>query len=271
MIEIFKLSILFTLGIIASLIVFGLLIGYIERKSNSLIYGSLGKGGIIFTGIIGTTVHEFSHFIMCKLFLHKVTDVKWFSLNINNGGELGYVRHSYNLKSIYQRIGNFFIGVAPVLIGTFILIIAYKFLMRDSFNEFIKTINFKNYLELDKDFSIINFLNYIILEFKNIMESLFTLQNIKTLNFWIFMLIATSVSTHMSLSKADLKNSLDGIGFIFLFSVILGILFFIFKVSFSKAVTIVCVFNIIIISFLSIGLLFSFITFLIVKLISFCL
>lgn len=269
MIEIFKLSILFTVGTIASLIVFGLLIGHIEGKSNSLIYRSLGKGGIIFTGIIGTTVHEFSHFIMCKLFLHKVIDVKWFSLNIDNSGELGYVRHSYNLKNIYQRIGNFFIGVAPVLIGTFILIIAYKFLMKDSFNEFMKTINFNNYLSLSKDFSVVDFFNYIILEFKNILGSLFTLSNIKTLGFWIFMIIAISVSSHMSLSKADLKNSLDGIGFIFLVSLIIGIFFFIFKVSFNKAVTIVLIFNIIIISFLSVGLLFSLITFFIAKIISF--
>ena len=68
MTEIFNLSIIFTLGVILSIVIFGLLIGQIERVTNGCIYRRFKDKGIIFTGIIGTTVHEFGHYIMCILF-----------------------------------------------------------------------------------------------------------------------------------------------------------------------------------------------------------
>lgn len=59
---------------------------------------------------IGTILHEVSHAIVCLVFLHKIHHIKLLSLS---SSEPAYVRHSWNPKSWYQSIGNFFIGIAP--------------------------------------------------------------------------------------------------------------------------------------------------------------
>ena len=267
MIEIFKLSLLLSLSIIGALIIFGFLIGKIESKSNELIYSKLGKYGIIGTGIIGTTIHEFSHALLCKIFLHKITDIKWFSLNIEDR-ELGHVNHTFNKNSIYQRVGNFFIGVAPILVGSILLTLFYKIFLDNSFNTILENINVNSYLYLGKNFNLIDFFKLLLNQFILFLKSTFTINNLSSISFWIFLFIAISISTHMSLSKADLKNSLDGIIFIFIISVVISIVLVVFKIPETIILNRLIVFNVFLISFLSIGIFFSLITLIISKIIS---
>ena len=112
----FILQAAFTLGLI-------LLFGKIIALCNGAFYrnfGSRGRAVCYITGFIGTPVHEGSHALMCLIFGHKITDIKLFQVN-SSDGTLGYVRHSYNPKNLYQKVGCFFIGVAPVLVGALIL------------------------------------------------------------------------------------------------------------------------------------------------------
>ncbi len=99
-------------------------VGFIISIINKLFYKIAGtsKAVIYGTGIIGTPIHELSHALFCVIFLHKITEIKLFQIN-SEDGTLGYVKHAYNKKNIYHLIGNFFIGVAPILIGTIILIL----------------------------------------------------------------------------------------------------------------------------------------------------
>jgi hypothetical protein len=79
-------------------------------------------------GLPGTIVHEGSHVIACLLFRHRVDRVKWFDPQATDGA-LGSVEHSYDASSAYQRVGTIVIGIAPLLAGAAVLLIAARLLL----------------------------------------------------------------------------------------------------------------------------------------------
>ncbi|MGL5576587.1 MAG: hypothetical protein ACRDCW_13700, partial [Sarcina sp.] len=149
MLNILKIAGLITISIVGVLFLFGMLLKIIQRTTTRNLVSKLGPKIIIITGLIGTTVHETSHYLMAKLFGHKVSDIKLFSLELKSE-TLGYVRHSYNKRNYYQRIGNFFIGVAPILIGTGVVILLLKFLVPDSLSSLMNSFNLDQYENITK-------------------------------------------------------------------------------------------------------------------------
>lgn len=79
-------------------------------------------------GLPGTIVHEGSHVIACLLFGHRVHRVKWFDPS-GADGALGSVEHSYDASSAYQRLGTIVIGLAPLLAGAAVLLLAARLLL----------------------------------------------------------------------------------------------------------------------------------------------
>ena len=67
----------------------------------------LGVKGWVYLTAPGVMIHELSHALFCIIFRHKILDMELF--NPREDGTLGYVNHAWNPKSLYQRIGNFFI------------------------------------------------------------------------------------------------------------------------------------------------------------------
>ena len=93
-----------------------------------------GFNGILFTGILGTPLHELSHYVMCLIFKHNIVRVELFRpSSCKVDGVLGFVSHSFNKNSLYQQIGNFFIGIAPLVFGSIALIFSFKLLLPDMF------------------------------------------------------------------------------------------------------------------------------------------
>ena len=102
--------------------------GYLVYLCNRSFYRMLGNSRTVClaTGIIGTPIHELSHAILCIVFGHRITDMKLFQID-DESGTLGYVNHSYNPKNFYQKIGNYFIGVAPLFGGSIFLYLLMKY------------------------------------------------------------------------------------------------------------------------------------------------
>ncbi|MEX0380044.1 metalloprotease family protein [Leuconostoc sp. MS02] len=69
-------------------------------------------------GFLGVVIHELSHLLVALIFNHKIVNFKLWQ--ISDDGVLGYVNHTYNPKSFYQRLGNVFIGLAPILVLTLV-------------------------------------------------------------------------------------------------------------------------------------------------------
>ena len=228
------------LWFIGVIIIIGLILGFLRNKSMNNYQQKFGKKAIYITGIVGVPIHELSHLIIAKIFGHRIKEVKFFQVN-NSDGTLGYVNHSYNPKNIYHQVGNFFIGIAPIICGSLFIILLIKIFVPAS-------------LESTNDLLSANGL-FIFL------KNIFSLSNFKRPEFYLFLYLVFSICSHISLSKADIKGAFIGVIFIFLILFIFNIINFnllsyLNIVKYNLLLTNVLIISII---FSSINLLISFI------------
>lgn len=197
----FLYQLLFTVGVI---VVFGLFIAICRRIFCSLL-GRAGYVTLLATGFIGTPIHELSHALMCLIFGHKIVEMKLFQLHSDDGA-LGYVNHSYNPKNVYHQIGNFFIGVAPIVFGSAFLLLFMFLLVPDTFGAvFAQISSFRGSLADSSSVSKILGL------FGGVLGSIFNSANFSNIYWWIYIILALMISSHMELSGADIKGSLFGL------------------------------------------------------------
>jgi hypothetical protein len=87
-----------------------------ERAVARYLAHRLGWRAVLLTGWLGVALHETSHLVTAALFRHRIIAWRLFDPDPVSG-TLGYVRHAYSRRNPLQIIGNFFIGVAPLLAG----------------------------------------------------------------------------------------------------------------------------------------------------------
>jgi hypothetical protein len=246
------IEILYLLGV---LIAVGLVLGVLERYSNTFLVRAFGWRGVLVTAWIGTPIHEIGHLIQCFIWGHRVSKVKFLQLN-SPTGVLGYVQHHYNPNSIYQQVGNFFIGLGPIFSGIGSLIFGMYLLVPKSYETFKAYIHQHIILEkLD-----INVLTTIWGAVLAISKSLFTLHNLFNPLFWIFIVIAISISSHIALSKSDIQGSAKGLLMIFFVMVLFNIGAGILGFNTYRIIVKIAEYNAYVLAFSSIALLFSLIT-----------
>ena len=144
---------------------------------------------VVLTGVLGTSLHEVSHAIMCLIFRHKITDMKLFKPD--SDGTLGYVNFSYNPISLYQRMGLFFVGMAPFFMAVVYFYVATLLIL---------DVNLFASSEWVEDFSSVKYqlLNFVIEVFQSGLRGVV----------WAFSMLA--VVLHMMPSKQDLKGAKTG-------------------------------------------------------------
>lgn len=245
-----------TLYLTGMIILFGLILGILRKNSIKNFQRSFGIKSILITGFIGVPIHEISHAIFCLIFRHKITDIKLYQ-EPDEDGTMGYVNHSYNPNNAYQQIGNFFIGVAPIFGGIVSIIALMRLIIPNTYNGFVEvSIGNLQITTLNK-----NILNEVMVSYCYLVKTIFTFSNFKNPYFYIFLFIAICISSHISLSYADMNNCLNGLSVLLLFVFILNIL------GVSKYISIfqILKYNIVLTGFLIVALLFSVITFVISK------
>lgn len=256
--NVFKISFIQLGYLIGAFILIGLILEVIEKKNQKYIMNVFGWKGIIFTGIIGTPVHELGHAIMCIPFRHKIEDIRLFRpISGKKDGTLGYVNHSFNSKDMFQKIGNFYIAVAPIILGTMLLILNTKLLVPNIFTIILNSVN--DNLTVN-NITMTNVLTTIYETFKILMSNIFTSNNLTKLNFWIFLFICMSISTHISLSTADMKGALSGIiSFVFVV-VVINLISFACNVNLNNYISYLAKYNVYQTLFLAVSIFFSLIT-----------
>ena len=245
-----------TLYLIGMMIFVGFILGYLREHSMTNFQRSFGEKAVMITGFIGVPIHEISHAIFAVVFKHKITKIKLFQKK-DAQGILGYVNHTYNPKSIYQQIGNFFIGVAPIIGGIAAIIGLMRVFIYNVYSDFINvSINNLQVTAITEGAIKNVFSSYFLL-----IKMIFSIKNFSNIYFIIFLFLAICISSHISLSKADIKGAFQGITAFFL---VLFVFKFIFNILvFSKYVSGVNTFkyNIIMVDFLAVALIFSIITY----------
>jgi hypothetical protein len=193
------------ISLCGGLFLFGIMLYIMARLTRNTFSKSIGtKFDHYFTGLIGTPVHEFGHALFCIPFGHKIIALKLFVFQPKDN-TLGYVNHSYNSHNIWHQIGNFFIGIGPILFGSIIIFVLVKYLLANGSG--IVALLFENTMANNLDLSLKTmFLNAI-----KIIQHIFTSSNLKTWQFWVFIYTTLSIASHMELSPPDLKGALSGL------------------------------------------------------------
>jgi hypothetical protein len=190
------------------LIVFAFIQDYVSRQNEKLSCKLIGANlYLTLFGWLGTLVHELGHAAFALLFRHRITDIQFFKPDPESG-TLGYVSHSYNPRNIYHQVGNFFIGIGPIVFGALFLVLL-SFLLFD--------INLLAETDIDLSFNTLESKSIIIFEANNFATflALFVYDVFygEHTNWWkvtLFIYCLLSIGSSISLSKSDVKSSIKG-------------------------------------------------------------
>ncbi|WP_368489769.1 hypothetical protein [Clostridium sp. BJN0013] len=243
-----------TAYLIGMITLIGLLLEILRNNSIRNFQRSFGNKALMVTGFIGVPIHELSHAIFALLFRHKINKIKLLQ-KPDVYGVMGYVQHSYNKGSIYQQIGNFFIGVAPIFRGVFSIILLMRITIPEAYEKFISI------LIKSLNITVINksTMEIIINSYGELIRIIFSVKNFQDIYFYIFLFIAICISSHMSLSIADIKGASRGLMAIFSILLVFNLLNlskYLASFNFIK-------YNIIVTGFLVIAIILSVITYLV--------
>ena len=240
-------QIIFTAGTVG---LFGMFISFCNR----CFYDSIGKSAFFIvriSGIIGTPIHELSHAFMCILFGHRITDIKIYNFKMRSR-TLGYVEHTYCRKNLYHQIGNFFIGVSPIVFGGLFVTLLVSILTPGLYNALISE-------GLDvMNVSLKSFVVEIPKSIGTALAAVFSPKNLVNWRWWICMIFSVAISIHMEISSSDIKGGLKGLAAISVVLLVLNlILAFLFPGALKTVTTALVTAGLYVSTFLMIPAVFS--------------
>ncbi len=186
------------IAVLGPLVLFAWLIHTFEYLMERRLSSRFGWNSVMATGWLGTPVHELSHALMCVLFQHEIVEIKLFEPDKENR-RLGYVLHSYQRGNWYQEIGNFFIGIAPLIGGTCVLLL----LLMIFFPDVGRLALFSTSPDLPLWQQVWNSLQQLF-------SGILNVQNLATIRLWLFLYLVTCVACHMAPSMDDYQGALRG-------------------------------------------------------------
>lgn len=185
-----------------SFLLVALLLQFITVKTTQLGSEILGERPWLIISSPGVAVHELGHAIFCLVFFHRIDDIKLFTLS--HGSTLGYVAHSYNRESIYQNVGNFFIGIGPIILGVTLLSWLTTDLIQTSFS-----------LKFASSYtSIWDLVEHALEAVLTILGEVFTLDFFLQWETLLWFVALILIGSNITLSKPDIEGAAEGATFI---------------------------------------------------------
>jgi hypothetical protein len=218
-------------SLLAGLFVFGLLIQFVSQLTFKSLERAFGSKGVYLVAWLGTPVHELSHAFFCLIFGHRIESMSLFRPDPVTG-TLGYVYHKWNPKNPWQVLGNFFIGVGPMVVGSAVLFALFYFMIPgsarvwDSINASVSAVS--------RDSLIAGYFGVFRDSTLAIIKIIFTPTSLSLWQFWLFLYLSVCIASNIRLSWADFKGSLSGLGCIVLIFLLMNLIFLIIGYSSDK-------------------------------------
>lgn len=217
-----------TMGI---LIGFGLLIGYLEDVTHTRLMTTFGWWAVVFTGLIGTPVHELGHWVGCKLFGFQVTDVALFRpIAGQYDGVLGYVSYRYPVDGLWSKLGCFVTGIAPLIFGGVVILLVLRFLTPEVYRCISERIDQSK----KKNSGSAGLPGQLWGAFSGFWIGLTRLRKGGIVRGILCLYILTSISMHMSLSQADLTGASTGFLLILVLYLLYGVVSWALRTEYQK-------------------------------------
>ncbi len=233
------------LYLLVPLVACAVAIHWFERITQRRLSTRFGWSSVLWTGWLGTPIHETSHLLMCPVFRHRVDEVAFFEPD-RKSGRLGYVRHSFREGNWFEEMGNLFIGTAPLMGGSIVLLaLLYVFYPDAATAAWEASANsvssssqgLPHETEMEAGTSV---WQRMWDQTGSMATQLLTDANWTKPRWWIFLYLVLCVGSHMAPSQSDYRGSLKGSLIAVAVSLALLALLSLFQVdakSFSEAVS----------------------------------
>ncbi len=208
------------LSLLVPLVVCAAAIHWFERIIQHRLSTRFGWNSVLWTGWLGTPIHETSHVLMCPVFRHRIDEVAFFEPD-RKSGRLGYVRHSFHQGNWFEEMGNLFIGIAPLLGGSLVLLVLLALFYPDAAKAAWEPASFSQDSltipgEVETTMSSVRspapdrVWQTLGLQTRAMSSNLLAAADWTKPRWWIFLYLVLCVGSHMAPSRSDYHGSLKG-------------------------------------------------------------
>lgn len=179
---------------------------------------------VMLTGWLGTPIHELSHALMCVIFRHRIVELALFRPD-KESGRLGYVHHTFNPKNVYQILGNFFIGTAPLVGGTLVMYVLLWLFYPTAAGKVIADHGVGDAIARGE---VINAAAQVIRHALVVLRQVISPDHLATFKLWLFIYLMLCVGSHMAPSRSDYRGSWWGAAVLVALLLLINLVFRIF-------------------------------------------
>lgn len=204
--SLFQDTLIMVLVLFSPFVVFAIVIHWLERAIQFRLSERFGWKAVLWTGWLGTPIHELSHVVMCWLFGHQVDEIALFEPD-RESGRLGYVKHSYRKGNWYEEFGNLFIGIAP-LIGGSLALAALLWLFYPE--AAMAAVDSARDASTGQEGEQVGAVGQVMGSVWAISKEILLWPHLFTIKFWAFVYLVLCVGSHMAPSLSDYQGGFRG-------------------------------------------------------------
>ena len=167
---------------------------------------------IVFFSYVGTFFHELGHAVFGLIFGYRIVAFKFYEPDVFSPYR-GYVAYYYNPNSVYQRVGQFFTGIGPILMGTAVISLASYILIGPVVIQPISQMGI-NYDNLNSGSEITAFIKLTSSNMSALFQLLLSRRALLSWQLYTLLYLIISVGSSITLSFSDLLSTTRGFSLI---------------------------------------------------------